>query len=32
MPDTLGLRIGLEGEKDFRNALRKINQSFKVFG
>lgn len=30
--DTFGLRIGVEGEKEFRNALRDINQSFKVLG
>jgi predicted nucleic acid-binding Zn-ribbon protein len=30
MSDTFGLRIGLEGEKEFRNALREINQNFKV--
>jgi phage-related minor tail protein len=28
----MGLRIGVEGEKDFRNALREINQEFKVLG
>lgn len=27
-----GLKIGLEGEKDFKNALRDINTSFKVLG
>jgi TP901 family phage tail tape measure protein len=27
-----GLKIGIEGEKEFKNALREINQSFKVFG
>jgi TP901 family phage tail tape measure protein len=27
-----GLKIGIEGEKEFRNALREINQSFKVLG
>jgi len=31
MPD-FGLRIGIEGEKDFKNALKDINQSFKVLG
>ncbi|MDQ0216568.1 hypothetical protein J2S13_003030 [Oikeobacillus pervagus] len=30
MVDNFGLRIGLEGEKDFKNALRDINQNFKV--
>lgn len=28
----LGLRIGIEGEKEFKNALREINHSFKVLG
>jgi len=32
MADTLGLRIGIEGERDFKNALRDINQAFKVLG
>lgn len=32
MPDDFGLRIGIEGERDFRSALREINQSFKVLG
>jgi phage-related protein len=27
-----GLKIGLEGEKEFKNALRDINQSIKVLG
>ena len=27
-----GLKIGVEGEKQFKNALRDINQSFKVLG
>jgi chromosome segregation ATPase len=27
-----GLRIGLEGERDFKSALRDINQAFKVLG
>ncbi|MCL2071963.1 MAG: phage tail protein, partial [Oscillospiraceae bacterium] len=27
-----GLRIGIEGERDFKAALREINQSFKVLG
>lgn len=30
--DTFGLKIGVEGEKEFKNALRDINQSFKVLG
>lgn len=30
MSDNFGLKIGVEGEKEFKNALRDINQSFKV--
>ncbi|MDD3537940.1 MAG: phage tail protein, partial [Eubacteriales bacterium] len=30
MADDFGLKIGVEGEKEFKNALRDINQSFKV--
>ena len=30
--DNFGFKIGLEGEKEFKNALRDINQSFKVLG
>ena len=30
MADSFGLKIGVEGEKEFKNALRDINQSFKV--
>jgi hypothetical protein len=30
--DNFGLKIGLQGEKEFKNALRDINQSFKVLG
>ena len=30
--DNFGLRIGVEGEKDFKNALRDINQAFKTLG
>lgn len=30
--DNFGLRIGVEGEKDFKNALRDINRNFKVLG
>ncbi len=30
--DNFGLRIGIEGEKDFKKALADINQSFKVLG
>lgn len=32
MADDFGLRIGVEGEKQFKDALRDINQSFKVLG
>lgn len=30
MADNFGLKIGVEGEKEFKNALKDINQSFKV--
>lgn len=30
--DNFGLKIGIEGEKEFKNALRDINQSFKILG
>lgn len=32
MSDNFGLKIGIEGEKEFKDALRDINQSFKVLG
>ncbi len=32
MADNFGLKIGIEGEKGFKNTLRDINQSFKVLG
>ncbi len=32
MADNFGLKIGLEGEKEFKSALRDINDSFKVLG
>ena len=32
MADNFGLRIGVEGEKEFKKALAEINQSFKVLG
>ena len=32
MADNFGLKIGVEGEKEFKNALRDINQAFKVLG
>ena len=28
----IGIKLGVEGEKEFKNALRDINQSFKVLG
>lgn len=30
MADNFGLKIGLEGEKEFKKALADIKQSFKV--
>jgi phage-related protein len=32
MADSFGLKIGVEGEKEFKSALKDINQSFKVLG
>ena len=32
MADNFGLKLGIEGEKDFKKALADINQSFKVLG
>ena len=32
MADDFGLKIGVEGEKEFKKALSDINQSFKVLG
>lgn len=32
MTDDFGLKIGLEGEKEFKKAISEINQSFKVLG
>lgn len=32
MADNFGLKIGLDGENDFKKALSDINQSFKVLG
>ena len=32
MADNFGLKIGLEGEKEFKKALGDINQAFKVLG
>ena len=32
MSDSFGLKIGIEGEREFRAALRDINSAFKVLG
>ena len=32
MADNFGLKIGVEGEKEFKKALSDINSSFKVLG
>ena len=32
MADNFGLKIGVEGEREFKKALREINQSFRVLG
>ncbi len=32
MADNFGFKIGVEGEKEFKNALRDINRDFKVLG
>lgn len=32
MADDFGLKIGVEGKKEFKKALAEINQSFKVLG
>ncbi len=32
MSDTIGLKIGLDGEREFKKALADINNSFKVLG
>jgi DNA repair exonuclease SbcCD ATPase subunit len=32
LADNFGLKIGVEGEKEFKSALRDINQTFKVLG
>lgn len=32
MADNFGLKIGVEGEKEFKKALAEINQTFKVLG
>ena len=32
MADNFGLKIGLEGEKEFKKSISEINQTFKVLG
>ena len=32
MADPFGLKIGLEGEKEFKKSIADINQEFKVLG
>ena len=32
MEENLGMKIGIEGEREFKKALSDINQSFKVLG
>lgn len=32
MADNFGLKLGIEGEKEFKKSLAEINQSFKVLG
>ena len=32
MSDNFGLKIGFEGEKEFKKSLSEINNSFKVLG
>lgn len=32
MADNFGLKIGVEGEREFKKSLREINQSFRVLG
>lgn len=32
MSDNFGLKIGVEGEREFKKSLSEINQSFKVLG
>ena len=32
MASDIGVKIGLEGEKQFKSALSEINQAFKVLG
>ena len=30
MADNMGIKLGVEGEKDFKNALADINRNFRV--
>ena len=32
MADSVGIKIGVEGEKEFKAALRDINASFRALG
>ena len=32
MADSFGLKLGIEGEKEFKKSLAEINQTFKVLG
>ena len=32
MADNFGLKLGIEGEKEFKQALKEINANFKVLG
>ena len=32
MPDSVGIKIGVEGEREFKASLREINAAFKVLG
>ncbi len=32
MADSFGLKIGIEGERDFKQSIAEINQTFKVLG
>ena len=32
MADNFGLKLGIDGEREFKKALAEINQSFKVLG
>ena len=32
MADSFGLKLGIEGEKEFKSALKDINSTFKVLG